>query len=86
MPSRPEAPYHAGGRLQIDLADRDRHGTAWTTRPGARRHGERGISPLSALNRERLLKDLDARAKGGDVAAAVGIAQVAEQTAREEQR
>ena len=38
-----------------------------------RRHGERGVSPLSALNRERLLKDLDARAKGGDVAAAVGL-------------
>ena len=38
-----------------------------------RRQGERGISPLSALNRERLLKDLDARAKGGDVVAAVGL-------------
>ena len=38
-----------------------------------RRHGERGVSPLSLLNRERILKDLDARAKNGDVSAAVGL-------------
>ena len=38
-----------------------------------RRHGERGVTPLSSANRERLLKDLDTRAKGGDIAAAVGL-------------
>ena len=38
-----------------------------------RRHGERGVTPLSSANRDRLLKDLDTRAKGGDVAAAVGL-------------
>jgi len=38
-----------------------------------RRHGDHGVVPLSKSNRNRLLKDLDARAKNGDVSAAVGL-------------